>query len=125
VIPNELWWLGDSRRRLRNFPEEVRWEIGGAIESAVLGQAHSSTRPMQGLNAMEIVSDDRGNTYRCVFTTRFKDHVYVLHSFQKKSKTGIKTPKPELELIEKRLKDAEAHYKQLQSTVGIDREEQR
>jgi phage-related protein len=69
---------------------------------------------MRGMNAVEIVSDFDGDTYRCVYTTKFKGHVYVLHAFKKKSKSGIKTPKPELDLIESRLKAAETHNKQLQ-----------
>ena len=66
---------------------------------------------MQGLNAVEIVSDYRGDTYRGVYTTRLRGFIYVLHCFQKKSKAGIKTPKQDLELIRKRLKDAEAHFR--------------
>jgi phage-related protein len=48
--------------------------------------------------------------FRGVYTTRFKDSVYVLHCFQKKSKRGAETPRVELNLIEKRLKDAQEHY---------------
>src|SRR5450755_1321620 len=66
---------------------------------------------MQGLNAVEIVSDCRGDTYRGVYTTRLKGFIYVLHCFQKKSKTGIKTPKRDLALIRTRLADAELHFK--------------
>jgi phage-related protein len=61
---------------------------------------------MQGYNTVEIVSDNDGNTYRAVYTTKFEDAVYVLHCFQKKSKKGGKTPKPDLDLIERRLRDA-------------------
>ena len=74
----------------------------------------SATRlhvPLQGLNAVEIVSDYRGDTYRGVYTTRLKGFIYVLHCFQKKSKAGIKTPKQDLELIRKRLADAESHFR--------------
>ena len=46
-----------------------------------------------------------GNAYRAVYTVRYPEAVYVLHAFQKKSKTGIKTPKPDLNLIAKRLQD--------------------
>ncbi len=61
---------------------------------------------MQGYHAVEIVSDNDGDTYRAVYTTKFEDEVYVLHCFQKKSKKGGKTPKPDLDLIERRLRDA-------------------
>ena len=73
---------------------------------------------MQGLNTVEIVSDYRGDAYRGVYTTRIKGFIYVLHCFQKKSKTGIKTPKRDLELIRRRLADAELHFRAM-----IEREE--
>jgi phage-related protein len=73
---------------------------------------------MRGLNAVEIVSDYRGDTYRGVYTARFKGLIYVLHCFQQKSKTGIKTPKRDLELIRSRLADTELHFRAM-----IEREE--
>ena len=104
-------WMGDSRKRLREFPDTVRFEIGQALYQAELGERHPSARAMQGLNAVEIVSDYRGDTYRGVYTTRLKGFIYALHCFQKKSKAGIKTPKQDLELIRRRLKDAESHFR--------------
>lgn len=68
---------------------------------------------MKGLNAVEIVSDYRGDAYRGIYTTRFKGQLYVLHCFQKKSKTGIKTPKRDLELIQARMAEARAHFSAL------------
>jgi phage-related protein len=53
------------------------------------------------------VSDYRGDTFRAVYTVRFAEVLYVLHAFQKKSKTGRVTPKSDIELIEVRLKEAE------------------
>jgi phage-related protein len=54
---------------------------------------------------VELKESHDGNTYRAVYTVRYADAVYVLHAFQKKSKKGIGTPKAEIDLIEKRLKD--------------------
>jgi len=65
-----------------------------------------------GASVLEIVEDDDGNTYRAVYTVRFKGAVYVLHAFQKKSKHGIKTPQSDIDLIKSRLRQAEAHYEQ-------------
>jgi phage-related protein len=107
----QVWWMGDSRKRLQDFPGDVRWEVGGAIDNAELGDSHQSASTMKGINAVEIVSHYDGDTYRCVYTTKFKGHIYVLHAFKKKSKRGSRTPKPEVDLIKKRLKDAETHYK--------------
>lgn len=57
---------------------------------------------------LEVVEDDRGDTYRAVYTVKNSGWVYVLHCFQKKSKSGIKTPKQDLDLIHARLKIARA-----------------
>ena len=57
-----------------------------------------------------LVDDFDGDTFRAVYTVRFESAVYVLHSFKKKSKQGIKTPQSDIELIKRRLKDAEADY---------------
>ena len=59
---------------------------------------------------LEIVEDHRGDTYRAVYTMRFAGVVYVLHAFQKKSKSGIKTPQEDVKLIGQRLKRAQQGY---------------
>lgn len=64
---------------------------------------------------LEIVTDHRGDTWRSVYTVRFDAAVYVLHAFQKKSKSGIATPKKELDLIRSRLADAERDYRKRQN----------
>lgn len=63
---------------------------------------------------MEIVDDHRGDTFRTVYTVRFATAVYVLHAFQKKSKSGISTPKSDLDLIEQRLREAAKLHKELE-----------
>ena len=69
---------------------------------------------MKGLGGgtVELVEDFDGDTYRCVYTVRFGEAVYVLHAFKKKSKQGIKTPTSDIELIKRRLKDAERDHAQ-------------
>ena len=59
-----------------------------------------------GSGVLEVVSDHRSGTFRSVYTVRFADRVFVLHAFQKKSKSGIATPKADVELIKQRLKQA-------------------
>jgi phage-related protein len=56
---------------------------------------------------LEVVKDFRGDTFRAVCTLRYAVTVYVLHAFQKKSKTGRETPRRDIELIEQRLREAE------------------
>jgi phage-related protein len=107
-----LEWVGSSRDDLKAFPDAVQDHIGFALYQAQVGQKHRDAKPLAGLGAgvLEIVSDFDRNTWRVVYAVRFRDAVYVLHAFQKKSKRGIATPKPEVNLVRHRLKLAELHY---------------
>ncbi|MEC9346340.1 MAG: type II toxin-antitoxin system RelE/ParE family toxin [Pseudomonadota bacterium] len=98
-------WLYDSKRRLLDFPKDVRTQVGYALSEAQMGRKAEYTKPMTGLGAgvFEIVADHDGDTFRSVYAVKLGEDIYVLHSFQKKSKTGIKTPKPDLDLIRTRL----------------------
>jgi phage-related protein len=113
--PKPVRWVGSSKEDLRDFPEEVRRRVGGALWDAQLGRKAPYAKPLRGFGGagvLEIVDDFDGDTYRAVYTVRFAGAGYVLHAFQKKSRRGIATPKPELELIEQRLKRAKADYEQ-------------
>lgn len=106
-------WLGSSRANLSAFPEEVREAIGFALYVAQQGGKHFSAKPLRGFSGagvVEIVDDFRGDTYRAVYTVRFSGRIYVLHVFQKKSKTGNQTPKAEIDLIRSRIKRAEQDH---------------
>lgn len=70
---------------------------------------------------LEVVEDDRGSTYRAVYTVKFAGWVYVLHCFQKKSKSGIKTPKGDMDLIHARLKAAKQNFEAWQAEQGARR----
>jgi len=108
-----LFWVGASRKDLREFPEEVKDVMGYALDVAQLGGKHPDAKALVGFGArgvLEVVDDFAGDTYRAVYTVRFAGAVYVLHAFQKKSKRGIKTPQKELNLIRERLKRAEQEY---------------
>lgn len=73
--------------------------------------ASKALKGFGGRSVIELMEDDRGDTYRAVYTIKFKETIYVLHVFKKKSTKGIATPKKDMDLIEKRLKDALSHYK--------------
>lgn len=108
-------WIGSSREDLREFPTEARRDIGFALSFAQNGRKHDSAKPLKGFKGagvLEIVEDHRGDTYRAIYTVRFASAVYVLHAFKKKSKSGVATPRHEIELVERRLKAAEADYQQ-------------
>lgn len=103
-------WIGSSKTDLSAFPEEVKDSIGFALYVAQQGGKHRDAKPLRrfgGAGILEIVDDYDGGAYRAVYTVQFSGRVYVLHVFQKKSKTGIKMPKAEIGLIQSRLKRAE------------------
>ena len=113
-----LRWVGPSRSDIKSFPRPVRSEIGQALYAAQRGEADPAAKTMKGFggrSVIEIVAPYDGNTWRAVYTVRFEDAVYVLHAFQKKSKSGIATPKKEIELIHKRLAEAERDHKKRQN----------
>jgi phage-related protein len=106
-------WIGSSLKDLQSFPAEVRKEVGYAIYAAQKGETDPAAKPMKGFSGasvMEIVAPFDGDTWRTVYTVRLKGIVYILHAFQKKSKSGIATPKKEIVLIRRRLASAEIEY---------------
>jgi phage-related protein len=109
-----VWWIGSTKEDLLALPEEVQHQVGFALYQVQLGKVPAEAKPLKGFggaSVQEIVVDYHRDTYRAVYTVRFADRVYVLHVFQKKAKSGIATPKSELELIERRLKQATAMEK--------------
>jgi|SRR5579859_3752739 phage-related protein len=108
-------WIGSSHRDLKSFPAEVRSDVGFALYAAQNGEMDPSAKPMKGFggaDVVEIVAPFFGDTWRAIYTVRFQDVVYVLHVFQKKSKSGRTTPKKELDLIRQRLAVAEKDHKE-------------
>jgi phage-related protein len=106
----DLYWVGTVLDDLRAFPEEVRREMGHALHLAQLGDKSPDAKPLRGFKGagvLEIVENFDGNTYRAVYTVRLASGVYALHAFQKKSHRGIATDQRDIELVEKRLQDAE------------------
>jgi phage-related protein len=103
-------WVGTSRKDLREFPAPVQDHMGYALYVAQLGGKHRDAKALSGFGGagvLEIVKDHRGDTFRGVYTLRYAGAVYVLHAFQKKSKTGRETPRRDMELIQQRLRLAE------------------
>ncbi len=115
-----LVWLGDTLDVLRDFPPAVKDEISFGLYQAQTGKKHVNAKPMKGFGpgVLEIVSDYRGDTYRAVYTVSLKKAVYVLHVFQKKAKSGISTPRSDIELVRSRLRRA----KELHSQYGSEHE---
>jgi phage-related protein len=103
-------WVGSCRKDLRKFPVPVQHQVGYAIYIAQRGGKHRDTKVLTGFGGAgvpEVVEDFRGDAFRVVYTLKDSDSVYVLHAFQKKSKSGRETPRRDMELIEQRLREAE------------------
>jgi phage-related protein len=113
-VPGEkpLFWTGSSKDDLLRFPEAVINEIGTALSVAQFGGKHPNAKPWrgEGPGVFEVVEDYRADTFRLVYTVKFERAVYVLHSFQKKSPSGVKTARKDVELIGRRLNEARADY---------------
>lgn len=108
-----LFWIATSRKDYAEFPPRIQEEFGFQLFLAQTGQHPPSAKALKGLGSgvVELIGDYDGDTFRSVYTVRFETAVYVLHSFKKKSKRGIRTPKAELDLIKRRLQVAQADYK--------------
>jgi phage-related protein len=111
-----LVWIGGSKKDLMALPDDIRRFFGHALHFAQQGNRHDAAKVLKGFGGagvLEIVEDGAYGTYRAVYTVRFEQAVFVLHCFQKKSKSGIATPKKEIELVHQRLKMAEALAKEM------------
>jgi phage-related protein len=107
-----LFWTGSSKNELLAFPDSVVDEIGTVLSAAQFGGKHPNAKPWrrQGAGVFEVVEDHRADTYRAVYTVKFESAIYVLHAFQKKSPSGIKTARKDVELIARRLNETKADY---------------
>ena len=110
-------WVGSSRKDFGKFPDPVKDRMGYALYVVQQGGKHADAKPLKGYGGagvLEIVRDHQGDTFRTVYTVLLAEAVYVLHAFQKKSKTGRETPKAEIDLIDRRLRAAERIAKERQ-----------
>ena len=115
-------FIGSSLDDISAMPDEVKRVFGFAIRAAQRGSKHPDAKPLKGFggaSVLEVVEDFDRSTYRAVYTVKFDDVVYVLHVFQKKSRKGKATPKHDIDLIRKRLKEAERQHKERQQPQRI------
>ena len=104
--PRKVIWLVDSLDRLAGFPAAVQKQLGFALYQAQIGQQHERAKILRGFAeaVWQVRADDPSGTYRAVYAAQLGDAIYVLHAFQKKSTSGIATPRRELDLIWQRLR---------------------
>jgi phage-related protein len=115
---NPLEWIASSYKDLMALPPDVRRRFGYALSLAQMGDQDDVAKVLKGFGGagvLEVIEDDAGGTYRAVYTVKFAEAVFVLHCFQKKSKSGISTPKADMDIIRARLKVAKALAKELRN----------
>jgi len=102
IVRKPVTWCGDSRVRIREFPDAARGVAGQELDRVQCGEEPADWKPMTSIGAgvREIRVHLEGE-FRVVYVAKFADAVYVLHAFQKKTR---KTPKQDLDLAAKRLK---------------------
>jgi phage-related protein len=107
-VKKALVWIGSSKKDLLAMPAAMRRDFGFALDFAQQGLRPEGAKQLKGKAAgtTQLSEDYQGDTYRAVYTVELDECVYILHCFQKKSKKGAETPKPDLDLIEARLKAA-------------------
>ena len=106
-------WIGSSKKDLKALPADVQDVFGSALLDAQYGDTPIGSRPfgehVSG-EVLKLVENHEGNTYRAAFTVAFRECVYVLHVFMKKSKSGKATPRPHKAVVEARLARAKTHH---------------
>lgn len=117
-----LIWIGSSLEDLKEFPNDVQDEMSHGLYLAQMGERHNHAKTLSGFGSAKIIEireNDRTGTFRVVYTVEMFGFIFVLHAFQKKSKSGIATPKQEIDLIKRRLKDAESLYNDLKEGENL------
>lgn len=98
-------WIRSARKDFEKFPQGARTIILRALTIAAEGSKSDIAKPMKGLGpgVFEITQAYRSDAYRTVYAVKLGEDIWVVHAFQKKSTTGIKTPKKEVDLIRSRI----------------------
>lgn len=101
-------WLGNTKKSLMAFPDEVIQRIGYKLQLIQSGIIPPDTKPFKGVGSgvVEIALQHNKDAYRCVQALQLGEKIYILHVFQKKSKQGIATPKQDVDLIKQRYNEA-------------------
>lgn len=111
-----LIWIGSSKKKLMSLPQKIQVDFGYALFLAQGGRQDPQAKPLKGFNGngvLEVVSSLLRSTYRIVYTTDFKDGIYVLHCFQKKSTQGISTNQSDMNLIFSNYKSAKLNSQEI------------
>jgi phage-related protein len=99
-------WVKAALKDFGSFPASVQDQTMVALRMAARGEKSDAAKVMQGFGSgvFEIALRHRGDAFRAIYAVRPGDDIWVLHAFQKKSKTGIKTPQRDMDLIRERMR---------------------
>ncbi len=105
-MTRQISWIRAAEKDFKKFPTAVQEQMENALDIAALGRKTDLAKPMKGLGAgiFEISLPYQTNAYRAIYVVQLDEDIWVIHAFQKKSKTGIQTPKQEINLVKERLK---------------------
>lgn len=106
IATRAVSWLKAARKDFEAFPQGARLEMIRALTIVAEGGFPDIAKPLKGLGSgvLELALKYRSDAYRLVYAVQLGDEIWILHAFQKKSKSGIKTPKSEIDLVSERLK---------------------
>lgn len=115
-LTRRITWLKGAVKDYNRFPLDAQTKVELALTIVAEGGTPLIAKPLTGLGAgvWELALKKRGDAYRVVYALQLGSDIYVIHAFQKKSKSGIATPKGEIDLVVeriKRLKEALKHGK--------------
>src|SRR5271155_3561649 len=98
-------WIKAARKDFEGFPPGAQIEMARALTILAEGQMPEIAKPLTGFGSgvMELALRHRGDAFRIVYALQIGDDIWVIHAFQKKSKSGIKTPRQDIDLIHERL----------------------
>ena len=101
-----ILWLKGARKDFERFPEDAQRRAAFALTSVAEGDTPDIAKPLHGLGSgvWELAINSRGDAYRIVYALQLADAIWIVHAFQKKSKSGIATPKMEIDLVKERIK---------------------
>ena len=108
LVLRPVVWLGDARKNIRSFPPGAQKEMGDELQVIQFGGMPKNAKPFKGVGSgiLEIALAYEKNAYRTVLAVQLGESIYILHAFQKKAKSGIKTPQKDVDLIKRRYREA-------------------
>ena len=111
-------WLGDSKQKLRDFPDGAQKLLGDELQLIQFGGMPKDAKPFKGVGSgvLEIALRYASDAYRVVLAVQIGTRIYVLHAFQKKSKKGVATPKRDVDLIKKRYSEGQELAREYEKT---------